>query len=45
MFKTNNLKAFTLKPRKNILKVFSTPKKYDKFLSVKKYTDLNENQK
>lgn len=42
-FVTENLKALTLRPRKNLIKMFSSSKSYDKFLNNKKYTSLKEN--
>lgn len=43
MFITEDLKSFTLRPRKNIKRILSTAKSYDSFLKRKEFTDLREN--
>lgn len=42
MFDTDKLVAITL-PRRNLKKVFATPKSYDKYLNEKEYTNITEN--
>lgn len=43
IFITDNLKSFTLRPRKNIKNFFSSSKSYDRYLEKKEFTDLREN--